>query len=87
MITMVIEVTCISRLAFTWRSLNLLDCSLLGSRVARFLSSESSPCQMGRSSYSAAAEMISISLERISRIFREGDGGMVRDFLYKGPRY
>ena len=57
---MVIEVTCISRLAFTWRSLNLLDCSLLGSRVARFRSSESSPCRMGRSSYSAAAEIISV---------------------------
>ena len=57
---MVIKVTCISKLAFTWRSLNLLDCSLLGSRVARFRSSESSPCRMGRSSYSAAAEMISI---------------------------
>ena len=66
---MVIKVTCISKLAFTWRSLNLLDCSLLGSRVARFRSSESSPCRMGRSSYSAAAEMISIRLRILVLLF------------------
>ena len=47
----------------------MLDCSLLGSRVARFRSSESSPCRMGRSSYSAAAEMISIRLRILVLLF------------------
>ena len=67
---------CRSKLAFTCGSLNLDDCSLFGNLgssilfetiflccnylVARFLISESSPCLMLSSSYSAAADMISI---------------------------